>query len=230
MDDFPAALGTEVQPALISQASMTWCGDREGAGSSSCHQDLNPRRPVGGYHVGLGSGSHRNLMRTQEAPKLALSGKNSQSAPRWLARSLEGLEEESLAEFPETTSSSSSGCVCDQESRFHLWGAPASQAARGHRPLSVPASDYPSLPLSQLRSQIYILWRDSFCGNLSRNPDFDSKEVWEVFFSLPASTIQKVSMEVEQAHPQCPYYSIQLSRTQENQRIHLKALTLKQSC
>lgn len=176
----PAALGTAVQPALISQASMTCCGDREGAGSSSCHQDLNPRRAVGGYHVGLGSGSHRNLMCTQEPPKLALSDKNSQSAPRWLARSLEGLEQESLAEFPKTTSSSSSDCVCDPESCFHLWGAPASQAARGHRPLSVPASDYPSLPLSQLRSPIYILWRDSFCGNLSRNPDFDSKEVWEV--------------------------------------------------
>lgn len=76
----PAALGTEVQPALISQASMTRCGDREDAGNSSCHQDLNPRRAVGGYHVGLDSGSHRNLMRTQEPPKLALSDKNSQSA------------------------------------------------------------------------------------------------------------------------------------------------------
>lgn len=101
----PAALGTEVQPALISQAFMSCYEDREGAGSSSCHQDLNPRRPVDGYHVGLGSGSHRTLMCTQEPPKLALSDKNSQSAPGWLARSLEGLEEESLAEFPETTSS-----------------------------------------------------------------------------------------------------------------------------
>lgn len=37
-------------------------------------------------------------------------------------------------------------------------------------------------------------------------------------------------MEVEQAHPQFPYHNIQLCRTQENKIIHLKALTLKQSC
>lgn len=41
----------------------------------------------------------------------ASSDKNLQSSPGWLVRSLEGLEEESLAEFPGTTPSSYSDHV-----------------------------------------------------------------------------------------------------------------------
>lgn len=72
-----------------------------------------------GTTLDLASGSHRILLHTQEPPSLALSDKNLQSAPRWLSRSLEGLEEESLAEFLETIQAAKVMMSCDQESCFH---------------------------------------------------------------------------------------------------------------
>lgn len=123
-----------------------------------------------GTTLDLASGSHRILLRTQEPPSLALSDKNLQSAPRWLSRSLEGLEEESLAEFPETIQAAKVMMSCDQESCFHSWGAPASLAARGHRPLSMPASGYQSLPLSQIPN-LYLL-EGFFLWKLESEPRF----------------------------------------------------------